>query len=121
MSVSNYQNLIIWQKAMDLTVEIYKVVKLLPKEELFALSSQMRRSAVSVTSNIAEGAGRQSAKEFHYFLRISKGSAAELETQLLICQKIGYLTYEHINRSISLLTEISKMITIMLNPPHFKE
>jgi len=85
MAVSNYRDLIVWQKAMDLTVEIYRIAKKLPKEELFSLSDQMRRAAVSIPSNIAEGNGRQTKGEFQHFLRIAKGSAAELETQLLIC------------------------------------
>ena len=114
MAVSNYQNLNVWQKAMDLAAEIYNLVKKLPKEELFSLSNQMRRAAVSIPSNIAEGNGRQTEGEFQHFLRIAKGSAAELETQLLICKKIGYLANTDINLAMDLLTEISKMITALM-------
>ena len=84
MESKGYKQLIVWQKAMDLTVQIYRLVKLLPKEELYALSDQMRRAAVSIPSNIAEGQSRYSNKEFIQFLNIAKGSNAELFTQLLI-------------------------------------
>ena len=110
MGVSNYQNLSVWQRAMDLTTEIYRLAKKLPKEELFSLSDQMRRAAVSIPSNIAEGNGRQTAGEFHQFLRIAKGSAAELETQLQICVRVGYLADTDIDQALGLLTEISKML-----------
>ena len=95
---------------MDLTVEIYRIVKKLPKDEIFGLSIQMRKAAVSIPSNIAEGNGRQTPGEFQQFLRIARGSAAELETQLLICVKVKYFTHEEIKQAMELLTEISKML-----------
>ena len=79
---SNYKNLVVWQKSMVLTLNIYKIVKKLPKEEMFALSDQMRRAAVSIPSNIAEECGRRLQGELKYFLRIASGSAAELEKML---------------------------------------
>ena len=82
MPIRNYKDLIVWQKAMDLSVEIYRLVKKLPKEELYCLSDQMRRSAISIPSNIAEGKSRTSQKEFSYFLSIAQGSRSELETQI---------------------------------------
>ena len=85
MRIRNYKNLLVWQKAMDLVVEIYNITKLLPKEETYCISDQLRRSAVSVPSNIAEGQSRNSVKEFIQFLAIARGSLAELETQLIIC------------------------------------
>lgn len=105
-----YTDLKVWQKSMDLVVEIYRLVKLLPKEETYALSDQMRRAAVSVPSNIAEGKNRFSVKEFKNFLYIARGSGAELETQLLICVKIGYLKAEEVNKACQLIKEIGKMI-----------
>jgi len=108
---SNYKKLIVWQKAMQLTTDIYKIVKKLPKDELFALSDQMRRAAVSIPSNIAEGCGRGLQGEIKYFLRIACGSAAELETQLQICLNLGYLTTQDIDGIISLLLEIKKMLS----------
>lgn len=84
MQTSDYKNLKVWQKAMDLTVEIYSLIKLLPREETYALADQMRRAVVSIPSNIAEGHGRNSDKEFIKFLTISRGSLLELETQIKI-------------------------------------
>ena len=89
MPIRNYKDLIVWQKAMDLSVEIYRLVKKLPKEELYCLSDQMRRSAISIPSNIAEGKSRTSQKEFSYFLSIAQGSRSELETQIQLGEKIG--------------------------------
>lgn len=108
--IKDYKDLIVWQKAMDLVVEVYMLVKLLPKEEVYALSSQIRRAAISIPSNIAEGQARNSTKEFIQFLAIAKGSKAELETQLLICVKTGCLTDSQIAVAMSTLAEIGKMI-----------
>ena len=82
MAVTNYKGLIVWQKSMDLVVEIYKITKILPKYETYGLADQMRRAAISIPSNIAEGQGRNSSREFVHFLKISRGSCAELDTQL---------------------------------------
>ena len=114
MAVSNYQNLIVWRKAMDLAKEVYTIVKLLPKEELFALSNQIRRAVVSIPSNIAEGCGRESKSQMMNFLRIAKGSAAELETQLLLCKEIGYISEIKLKMPLALLDEISRMIRSLM-------
>lgn len=106
----NFKDLIVWQKSMRLVKEVYRVVKLLPKEELYSLSDQIRRSAISIPSNIAEGQVRNSMKEFIQFLPIAKGSKAELETQLLLCVEINYLTNSDIDKAINLIQEIGKMI-----------
>ena len=98
---------------MDLTVEIYRLVKKLPKEELYSLSDQMRRAAVSIPSNIAEGQERNSTKEFIWYLSIAQGSRAELETQLQICLKVGYLSETDINEAMALLKEIAKMLNTL--------
>lgn len=108
--VKDFKDLIVWQKAMELTVEIYALAKRLPKEELYALSSQMRRAAISIPSNIAEGQARNSTKEFVQFLAIAKGSKAELETQLLLCVKTGFLNEHEIAAPINTLNEIGKML-----------
>ena len=115
MEKSSYQGLFVWQKAMELTAIIYQLVKKLPKEELFSLSDQMRRAVVSIASNIAEGHERKSIKEFIHFLTISRGSKAELETQLLICVKVGYLNETEILETMSLSAEIGKMLTSLIN------
>ena len=114
MAVSNYQDLIVWQKAMDLTVEVYKIVKKLPKEELYSLSNQIRRAAVSIPSNIAEGQERYSKKEFIHFLLIAISSNAELQTQLLICIKVGYLADTDISDAMELSKEIGKMLNALI-------
>ncbi len=110
MSINSYKDLIVWQKSMDLVVEVYKLVRKLPKEELYALSSQMRRSAVSVPSNIAEGQKSNSTKEFAQFLSFAKGSDAELQTQLLICTRLEFLTEDDIKTAYNITVEIDKML-----------
>ncbi|MBQ1195444.1 MAG: four helix bundle protein [Clostridia bacterium] len=111
MELKGYKQLQIWQKSMELTVQIYRIVKLLPKEELYALSDQMRRAAVSIPSNIAEGHSRSNQKEFIHFLNIAKGSNAELFTQLLICERVGYISPEKLHSVKELSDELARMIT----------
>ena len=108
--MAGYRDLAAWQKSIELTIEIYRLVKLLPREETYALSDQMRRSVVSIPSNIAEGKARDSKNDFIRFLFISQGSRAELETQLEICTRIGYLSAEQTMKAKGLLSEIGKMI-----------
>ena len=99
---------------MQLTTEVYHIVQLLPKEEQFALSNQMRRAAVSIPSNIAEGQARNSTKEFVNFLSFAKGSNAELQTQCQICQNLGYLLPEDIQKTLSLSDEVGKMLNSLI-------
>ncbi len=87
----SYRNLVAWQKAMDLVTDVYKVTRGFPKEEIYGLTSQLRRAAVSVPSNIAEGQGRKGDGEFKHFLRLRLGSLMEVETQIMICERLGYL------------------------------
>ena len=115
MKTSDYKKLIIWQKAMDLTVEIYRLIKFLPREETYALSNQIRRAVVSVPSNIAEGHGRNSVKEFANFLSISRGSLLEVETQLEICSRLGYLKNDESTKANLLIIEINKMTNAMIS------
>ncbi len=89
---SNYEKLIVWQKAVDLSMRIYEVTKKFPKEEIYGLTSQMRRASVSIPSNIAEGSERNNKGEFKQFLGIAKGSTAELETQVFIAFKLKYIS-----------------------------
>jgi len=109
-NIKDFKDLFLWQRAMDLVVEVYDLVKKLPKEELFALSDQIRRAVISIPSNIAEGQGRNSSKEFIHFLSIAKGSKAELETQLLLCVRINYLKELEIEKAMSLVEEVGKML-----------
>ena len=110
---SDYQDLKVWQKAIELTSEIYKLVKLLPHEERYALSDQIRRAVVSVPSNIAEGRGRGTNKEFVRYLMMSRGSLWEVSTQLVICERLQYLNQEQTSYARQLITEISKMINAL--------
>ena len=110
MISSDFRQLLVWQKAMDLTILIYSLVKNLPKEETYALSDQMRRAAVSIPSNIAEGRGRNSEKDFVRFLAQSRGSLWELSTQIEICERLQYLNHSQTVEANALITEISKMI-----------
>jgi len=110
MKIESYEDLIVWQKAMSLTTEVYRLVKLLPKEETYALSDQMRRAAVSIPSNIAEGQSRGSTKEFVYFLGVASGSVAELNTQLLICERTNLLLPDTTAQAKKLCAEIGKML-----------
>ena len=114
VGLQKYEDLIVWQKAMDLVAEVYRVVKFLPDEEIYALSDQMRRAAVSIPSNIAEGQERSTTKDFIKYLFIAKGSKAELETQLLICARLQYLTQSQIETAQDLLVEIGKMLNAMI-------
>lgn len=110
MNSSDFRQLIVWQKAMDLTVEIYSLVKYLPREEMYSLSDQMRRAVVSVPSNIAEGRGRNSEKDFMRFLVLARGSLWELSTQIEICERLHYLNVGQTKNAKELIVEISKMI-----------
>ncbi len=110
MDVLNYRELIVWQKSMDLAVECYSVVESLPKSEMYGLCSQMHRAAVSISSNIAEGQGRIHTREFIHHLGIANGSRCELETQLLLSARIGYLKSAQIDPLLSLSAEVGRML-----------
>ena len=100
---------------MDLAVEIYQLVKLLPREELYGLSDQMRRAVVSIPSNIAEGHQRSATKDYIRFLFIAKGSLGELETQLLLCERLGYVNNEISGPIYSRCEEIGRMLSGLIN------
>ncbi len=106
----NVSDLKVWQKSIELAKMTYQILPKLPKEERFGLSDQIRRSVISVSSNIAEGAGRNSNKEFLHFLGISKGSSYELQTQLILSYELGMINKEKIEPIIELIIEIQKMI-----------
>ena len=112
--IKNYRELVVWIRSMELVVETYKLVKLLPKEETYALSDQIRRAVVSIPSNIAEGNGRASTKDYARFLSMARGSKYELETQLLICAELNYLTKEQILKAMVLSDEIGRMLNVLI-------
>ncbi|MBS1501398.1 MAG: four helix bundle protein [Bacteroidetes bacterium] len=105
----NLKELKIWNKAIDLTVDVYKATADFPSDERFGLVSQSRRSAVSIPSNIAEGAGRNSKKEFSNFLGIANGSSYELQTQLVISNRLNLLGDEMLNNLLGQIDELQKM------------
>ena len=111
MQINSYKDLTVWQKAMDLADAVHRLSRSFPREEIYGLTSQIRRAAVSVPSNIAEGQARQSTAEFRNFLSISQGSLAEVETQLLLAIRFEYLTPPQAVVALSLREEISKMLT----------
>jgi four helix bundle protein len=108
--VSSYRELLIWQKSMDLCEATYKFTALLPKEELYGLVSQLRRASVSVPSNIAEGFAREQAGSFAQYLRIAQGSLKEVETQLLICGRVGLAEDARTAPLLALADEIGRMM-----------
>ena len=105
----NVENLKIWTKSIELTKAVYMLVAELPTDEKFGLSSQIKRCSISIPSNIAEGAGRNSQKEFKHFLGIANGSAYELQTQLILIIELNLITKEKVQPVIELCIEIQKM------------
>ena len=108
--VKTFEDLIIWQKSIVLTKQIYTITRKFPKEEIYGLSNQLRRASVSVASNIAEGYGRITRNDYKRFLSFSFGSSFEIQTQLIICIEIGIINNEDFNESIMLSKEISAML-----------
>ena len=114
MQIQNHKDLIVWQKSTDLSVLIYELTAKFPKEEQFGLSSQMRRAAVSIPSNIAEGRQRGTKKDFLNFLRIAKGSSAELETQIVIAKKLSFSKDLNYSKIDTMIEEVIKMLRAMI-------
>lgn len=112
MHISSFKELIVWQRSMTLVKEVYLITEKLPRNEIYGLIDQMRRAAVAIPSNIAEGKKRKTKKDFIQFLRISDGSAAELETQILISKDL----YRNLNfqKCQDLLEEVEKMLNVMI-------
>ena len=113
--IRSYKELIIWQKAMALAEATYALTEHLPKSETYGLISQIRRSVVSIPSNIAEGHARDSTREYLRFLSIATGSLAELETQLTLCERLGLLEPRQIESSLRTATELGKQLRVVRN------
>ena len=109
--VDSHRDLIVWQKAMDLTVEVYRLTSMLPRTETYRLTAQVTRSAASVPANIAEGHSRSTRKDYANFLAIAKGSLMETETFLMLAIRLGFVSQDQAERAMGLITEVSKMIT----------
>ena len=110
MTIENYKDLIVWQKSMEVALQVYKLTEKFPKSESFGSVNQMRRSAFSIPSNIAEGWARKSSGNYLQFLSVASGSASELETQLILTQKLGYGDSASYKRILDLLLEVQKML-----------
>ncbi|MQP23886.1 four helix bundle protein [Flavobacterium sp. LMO8] len=110
-SISSCKDLLIWKKGIVIVVKVYQLTKAFPSEELYALTSQIKRASISIPSNIAEGYGRNTDKSFSHFIDISRGSLCELETQLIIAKELGFVVdFELYNEILELIIEESKMI-----------
>jgi len=114
-TIQSHRDLLVWQKSMDLVEAIYRITQKLPSHEQFGLISQLRRAAVSIPSNIAEGYGRQSSGNYRQFLSVSRGSLLEVETQIELCLRLGYLTQTDTASIFAAITELSKMLTSLIS------
>jgi len=113
--IQNFKDLMVWQRAKKFAIEVYKATKSFPRAEQFGLASQVRRAAISIPSNIAEGYARQYTGEFIQFLYMALGSAAELETQLIISEELRYMKEEELKGMLGILKEIQKMLNGLIN------
>jgi four helix bundle protein len=109
--MKNFRKLTVWTKSHELTLAVYRATAAFPKAEVFGLTAQMRRSAASIPSNIAEGCGRDGDGDLGRFLQIASGSAAELEYQLILARNLGYIEADEYQRLAALLDEVSRMLT----------
>jgi four helix bundle protein len=114
LAVRSYRDLVVWQKSMFLVKEVYRCTEAFPRTEMFGLVTQLRRAAVSVPSNIAEGQGRLSTGEFKQFLGHARGSLLELETQILIAQDLGYLPVDQIHKLLQRAAETGRVLNGLL-------
>ena len=112
--VQSFRDLLVWQKSMDLTTAVYRITQTFPRDELFGLTSQLRRSALSIPSNIAEGQGRLNTREFRQFLGVARGSNCELQTQLEVARRLGLGNAQLLGDAESLSHEVGKMIFTIL-------
>jgi four helix bundle protein len=115
MKVRNYQELIVWQRAMDLVEQVYSISKSFPREEMYGLTSQLRRAAVSIPSNIAEGQGRRTTADFVRHLSISYGSLREVETQILIAARLQYLSTEGCRGILEMAGEVGRLLNGLMS------
>lgn len=113
--MANFKDLLVWQKSIDFVTEIYRITDAFPKNEVYGLISQIRRASVSIPSNIAEGNSRRSKPDYLQFLKISRGSCAEVETQLIISKNLNFLKEEDYLKLNHEIIEISKMLNGLIN------
>lgn len=115
LSMANFKELLVWQKSINFVTEIYELTNHFPKDEMYGLTSQIRRASISIPSNIAEGNSRRSVADYLQFLKIARGSCAEVETQLIIAQNLKFLSEEHYLKLNQDIIEISKMLNGLIN------
>ena len=113
MSIRSYRDLVVWQRAMELVIESYRLSRMLPKTEVYGLASQIQRAAVSVPANIAEGHGREHLGDYIRHLSVATGSVMELETHLLIALRLSYLKDADIKPALALSSEVSRMLSAL--------
>ncbi|OGG52383.1 hypothetical protein A2851_05020 [Candidatus Kaiserbacteria bacterium RIFCSPHIGHO2_01_FULL_53_29] len=113
--MQSYQDLIVWQRGVELVAEVYRLTRKFPKEEMFGLISQMRRAAVSIPANIAEGFARKHRAEYVQFLRVAFGSGAELETHLILAEKLQFVSRVEVSKTAGLLNETMRMLNKLLS------
>lgn len=113
--MNSYKDLIVWQKSLLLTKEIYRITKSFPSSEMYGLTSQLRRASVSVVSNIAEGFSRKSPRENGQFISIAFGSTSEIETQLIIARELSFIAQDAFSDIESILIEVRKMLNVLLS------
>lgn len=109
-NITSFKDLVAWQKAMTLVTDVYRLTEQLPDHERFGLTSQLRRAAVSVPSNVAEGHGRVQKKDYQRFVDIARGSTNEIETQLLVAVNLGFLTESKVHATMTLLDELQRIL-----------
>jgi four helix bundle protein len=110
VSIKSYRELIVWQKAMDLVEESYRLTKRLPKAETYGLCSQIQRAAISIPANIAEGHGREHLGDYLHHLSIANGSVMELETHIFLIQRLSFVAPDEIDRALELTAEVGRML-----------
>jgi len=113
--MANFKELLVWQKSISFVTEIYQLMNVFPKDEMYGLTSQIRRASISIPSNIAEGNSRRSVADYLQFLKIARGSSAEVETQLIIAKNLKFLSEENYLKLNQDITEISKMLNGLIN------
>lgn len=121
LSRLSHKDLILWQKALDLAVHVHRASTALPRSETYGLVSQLRRAAASIPSNIAEGSARSSVREYVYFLRVARGSIAELETQLLLSQRVGYLLEQEVVDLQARIDEVTRILLAVIAGLHRRQ
>jgi len=114
----SHKDLVLWQKAMELAAEIHRLARRLPRHELFGLTSQIRRAAVSIPSNIAEGAARRTTRDFLSFLYIARGSSAEIETQLMLAANLGYISQRDLAPLLARFDEVGRLLNAVITGLH---